>query len=114
MTALMTRFDAYGRYLTLLEKQLQALDGEDMELFNGLADQRDVLAAAVDQLAPASQDGRVAELLRRCAEADERLRARLRALRDEARDHLRDMDARRPKLAPYLAAQTGGRLDRLS
>lgn len=114
MTASMSRFEAYGRYLTLLEEQLQALEEGDLELFNGLADQRDVLAAAVDHLAPASRDGRVAELLRRCGEADERLRARLRTLRDDARDHLRDMDARRPKLAPYLAAQTGGRLDRRS
>ena len=109
------RIDAYGRYLELLEAQQVALQAGDLALFGVLAEERDELAAGLNRLPPAADAVAARALLARCLDVDFRVRERLHALRDEARNRLRDMKLRRPALVPYLTAQAAGeRLDRVS
>ncbi len=109
------RIAAYGRYLVLLEGQDDALQAGDLARFGALAEQRDELAAAIDAAPPVAAAEPARALLGRCLELDTRMRARLNALRDEARNRLHDTEMRRPRLTPYLAAQGApGRIDRVS
>lgn len=118
VSALQARIEAYNRYAELVYEQIQVLDREDLDAFAALARQREALAQRIDAAAasgPGAGAGDASpetvaaarEALARCVEADVRLLERLRALRHEARDGLRNLDARRARIEAYLAADRG-------
>lgn len=116
-SALRERLDACTRYAAVVHEQLAALDRNDLDAFAVLARERETLARRIEGAAMAGVDvaprdgerevGALHEVLQRCAEADARLLQRLRALRDEARDALRHLEARRSGVRAYMAAGGG-------
>src|SRR5690606_36247958 len=97
-------------------EQIEALNRDDLEAFATLARERDALARQIDgagEPGPAVAAGDDAspelaaalrQVLDRCVEADGRLLERLRVLRDEARDGLQRLEARRSQIHAYMAA----------
>jgi hypothetical protein len=113
--ALRERLDACTRYAALVYEQIEALNRDDLEAFATLARERDALARRIDaagEPGPAVAAGDASpdlaaalrQVLDRCVEADGRLLERLRALRDEARDGLQRLEARRSQIHAYVAA----------
>ena len=114
------RIEAYERYATLVRAQIDALERGDLDAFGTLLRQRDALArelggpahaAPAPGAAMAQHAAALREALERCAEADRRLLERLHAMRAEARDRLRRLEARRPRIGAYL--RSGPRAPRL-
>lgn len=105
------RADAFARYVTLLERQLAALDDDDMAAFARLADQRDALAAAVGrEPAPSPADAaRLRPILEHALELDGRIRQRLHLLRERTSDQLRLLERQGAAAAGYLHAPPAGR-----
>lgn len=106
------RRDAFARYAVLLERQLAALDADDLGAFGQLADARDALAREVDTALPPADAEAELPLLERCLDLDQQLRARLRALRDRAAHDLRELDSGGTRVRRYLRPPAPGqRLD---
>lgn len=97
-----SRSDGFRRYAALLAAQHQALDDGDFERFLALGAERDEIARAIDRAPTNPPDAELRDLVHHCVLEDERLRQRMIALRDEARDAIRAMDRRLPDLHGYL------------
>jgi hypothetical protein len=105
------RIEAYERYAALVRAQIDAVERGDLDAFGALVRQREALARELDgpayaRLEPvaatAQRAAALREALERCAEADRRLLERLHAMRAEARDRLRRLEARGPRIGAYL------------
>jgi hypothetical protein len=111
---------ACARYAELILMQLEALGADDFLTFDACAEERDVVAGAIEALQPEVGDGTsldaaalVAEQFARCDEADRLLVGRLAAMRAEAAAALDEHDARRPRVLAYgsAAPPTPGSVD---
>ena len=102
MRAILTR---YVRYATLIRYQEEALDREDLDRFEELAQARDALQEELkgappipdpDELDPDCREylDRILENFRDTLHLDARLRARLQKMKNEASLNLKTMDGR--------------------
>lgn len=96
-----SRLHLYARYATLVIEQERALDNEDFEDFQGLADSRDDVQKQIEGLAAPepTDDSRIlaeeaAESLGSALAADGRVRSKLAALRQHTLEGIRHMDDR--------------------
>jgi hypothetical protein len=113
------RLDAWDRYARILADQLAALDGSepDLDRFNELARERDLIASEIDVLdrpVPGSPEAagvvaRLRERLETCRTADRAVLDRLGQLRGETRRAVGQMQDRKVGRAGYMTtADTGG------
>lgn len=91
----------HREYAALVARQLAALQAEDLELVDALADQRDQLAAGI-AAAPASPE--LLEALAAAAELDTRFRAELGRRRAALLEAVHDEQGAAPRLHAYVRA----------
>jgi hypothetical protein len=109
------RLGLYARYARLIEDQVLAVDSEDMDRFQELAEAREEIQEALaqdDGALPSaetldSKDRRLLESvrqdLRTALARDQELRKRLMGLREEARTQLHAMSRREGGVRRYVA-----------
>lgn len=104
--------DAYGRYAALIAAQIQAVDADDPDTFERLAQERDQVAGDIDLInrdfaaETASLDA-IARQLELCLSADRDLHARLEALHAESIQNARRLDANRAAIRSYIRTADG-------
>ena len=96
-----SRLHLYARYAALVNQQEHALDEEDLEAFQELADSRDDLQKQIESLeTPEPTDEHrslreeAAKTLRSALAADGRVRSKLAVLRQHTLEGIRHMDDR--------------------
>ena len=114
------RLEALRRYATLVIHQARALEDDDLDRFQELADEREVLQEALDDAEPVELGldspgvqqllNRAGTELRAAAEADASILARLGRTRRETATDIRAMEARGPQVRRYLREEESGRV----
>jgi len=113
------RLEALRRYSTLVVHQARALEDDDLDRFQALADEREELQEALDEDGPVELTGhdspgvqhlldRTRTALQAAAEADAAILARLGRTRRETATDLRAMEAREPQVRRYLHEEESG------
>lgn len=102
--------EAFARYASLVSRQLEALDGEDLETVESLAAERDEVQRAIEGLGPlpaltpelATQ---LREMLAMARRNDQALRQRLLVARQEALEAVRLSGRTHAQLTAYAGSQ---------
>lgn len=116
MSGSQARLAVYARYAALVAAQERALEDEDLETFDRLAEDRGNLEAGLPATvdpAPGPGTHMAMEQLREALQRDRRMQARLRALRERTRADLKALGEAGDAARRYIRGEGGatGRLD---